>query len=156
MKTRTDKVFNTAFETSLRLLILLDVSGEDMDVENIQAADFMATYGKEFSIANNSANGDNPYMFCELAVRKSLIESALKLLVARRLVLPTATDSGFLYRPLFAGHQLAQSMDTKYSKEYRDAAEKALGMIESQGVQSVLKAIKKKSRLNLGRRLSNE
>lgn len=68
---KTDSVFNTAFETSLRLLILLDESDVDLDVESIQTVDFMATYGKEFSIAENSANGDNPFMFCELATRKT-------------------------------------------------------------------------------------
>lgn len=57
---RTDRVFNTAFETSLRILLLLDVSDIDLDEQTIRAADFIATYGKEFELSDDSPNGDNP------------------------------------------------------------------------------------------------
>ncbi len=153
---KTDRVFNTIFETSLRLLILLDESDVDLDVETIQAVDFMATYGKEFSIAESSANGDNPYMFCELATRKTLVESALKGLVVKGYVLPTATKSGFLYRPLLAGHRLAQSLNSEYPTEYRGAVGNALSVIEDEGAGSILTTIKKKSKTALNERLTHE
>lgn len=153
---KTDSVFNTVFETSLRLLILLDESDVDLNVESIQAVDFMATYGKEFSIAENSANGDNPFMFCELATRKTLVESALKELVIKGYVLPTATRSGFLYRSLLAGHRLAQSLSSEYPTEYRDAVENALCAVTKEGIDSVLAAIKRKSRTALNERLAHE
>ena len=63
----TDKVFGTVFETSLRVLLLLDESDIDLDEQTISAADFISTYGKEFDVATSSPNGDNPYMLFELA-----------------------------------------------------------------------------------------
>lgn len=143
---KTDKVFNTVFETSLRILLLLDESDSDLDEQAIRTADFMATYGKEFKISNDSPNGDNPYFYCELASRKVLVYETLKQLVVDGNVLPTATEDGFLYRATLPGHHLAQSLESDYAKEYRAAVGSALFLIRKTGVDSIVAMMKTRSR----------
>lgn len=125
----TDKVFGTVFETSLRILLLLDESDADLDEQTIRAADFISTYGKEFDVAKSSLNGDNPYMYCELASRKTLVFEAIKRLVIKGYVLPVATDEGFFYRTTLPGHKYARSLKSSYAQEYRDAATQSLLLI---------------------------
>ena len=153
---RTDRVFNTAFETSLRILLLLDVSDIDLDEQTIRAADFIATYGKEFELSDDSPNGDNPYMYCELAARKSLTNEAMKLLVLDGFVLPSVTESGFLYRITLRGHRYASSLESRYAEEYQRAASSALGLIEARGIASVFAVIREKARYASEMELDNE
>lgn len=142
---KTDKVFNTTFETSLRILLLLDASDIDLDEQAIRAVDFIATYGKEFELSADSPNGDNPYMYCELAARKSLTNEALKLLVVNGFVQPSATKNGFLYRTTFHGHRYATSLKSKYAEEYQRAASSALELIDIKGTESIFAIIGKKT-----------
>ena len=79
----TYKVFNTPLETALRVALLLSVVPEDLDATSIQAIDFLATYGKAFSLSTHNANGDNRFMYCELAARKGLVDRGLRMLVKR-------------------------------------------------------------------------
>lgn len=141
----TDRVFNTAFETSLRILLLLDASDSDLDEQTIRTADFIATYGKEFNLSSDSPNGDNPYMYCELAARKSLINEAIRILVTDGFVQPSATGSGFLYRTTFHGHHYAVSLKSDYAKEYQQAASSALELIEGKGIEFVYSLVRRKA-----------
>lgn len=45
------ELFNTPFETSLRVLLTLRVFGEAMTLDKIAAADFMTIYARDFSLA---------------------------------------------------------------------------------------------------------
>lgn len=140
-------MFNTVFETSLRVLILLNEADINLDSETIVAVDFVATYGKVFEFSEESANGDNALMFCELASRRQLIKDALKSLVLRGCVLPTATEEGFVYRLLLRGRQFAESLHSPYSSEYKEAVIRALATVDDKGSQALFAAIDTKSEL---------
>lgn len=138
MPISSDSVFNTVFEVGLRVVILLDESGRDLDELAIQLADFIATYGKEFKISESSAQGDNPYMYCEYESREVLVRDALKGLVLDGYLLPSATANGIVYRTTLAGHRFARSLESEYADEYRDAAGPALELVNSKGTKAVL------------------
>lgn len=125
-----NKLFDTVFETSLRLLLLLDELDADASADYIQAVDFMALYGKHFSVSDSSINGDNPYMFCEYASRRELVRAALNELVLQGHIFPTAAESGFLFRNTYDGHRLADSLDNDFSQKYRRTVEAILESIK--------------------------
>ncbi len=134
---KTDKVFNTPFETALRVALLLSVAPEDLDATSIQAIDFLATYGKAFSLSSHNANGDNRFMHCELAARKGLIDKGLRMLVKKGYVLPFASKEGFLYRLSSEGQAFACSINTKYAEEYSDTVTSAFDFVRKNGIESV-------------------
>jgi len=80
------ELFNTPFETSLRVLLTLRVFGEAMTLDKIAAADFMTIYARDFSLAAYNLNGDNSLSFSEVASKRVLVGKAIKQLVLNRLV----------------------------------------------------------------------
>lgn len=152
----TDSVFNTIFETSLRVLVLLDEADIALDTETIVAVDFVATYGKVFALSEVSANGDNALLFCELDSRRRLVKDAVKSLVLKGCVIPTATKKGFVYRLLLRGRQFAESLHSSYSREYREAVRRALETVDEKGSQALFAAIDMKSELLVTEGLHDE
>lgn len=134
---RTDRVFNTSFETALRIALLLSVAPEDLDATSIQAIDFLATYGKAFSISSHNANGDNRFMHCELAARRGLINKGLRMLVKKGYVIPFASKEGFLYRLSSEGQAFACSINTKYAEEYSNTVTSAFEFVRENGTESI-------------------
>ena len=58
-----DRLFNSTFENSLRLLILLDEYDMPKSLDMLYAVDFMSLYGASFGITDQNLNGDNDYKF---------------------------------------------------------------------------------------------
>lgn len=129
-----ERLFDTVFETTLRLVVLLDELDADASADYISAIDFIALYGKPFSLSEESLNGDNPFMFCELASRRVLVQTALKECVCKGYALPTATEEGFLYRSTSEGSAFASRMGVPFADTYRSlvssAAETTAGMTD--------------------------
>ena len=59
------RLFNSTFENSLRIAILLDCFSSAQTVDMLYAADFMTIYGKAFGVSEADLNGDNQYKFSE-------------------------------------------------------------------------------------------
>lgn len=140
------RVFNTSFELSLRALILLGASGKPVDLEVAYVADFVATYGKAFSISDKNINGDNQFMFSEFAVRRGIMQDALKELVLKGYAQPLATNNGISYAASDEGLQLLGTLQSGYAAAYADCARSALGYIEGRSLQGVVDEIHRLSR----------
>ena len=125
------RVFNTVFEVSLRIAILLELSGRPLDSEILYVADFIATYNKPFGLAHSSLQGENDFMFSEFTVRRRLANGALRELVLHGLVEPFMGDEGILFTISDLGRDYASSLKTHYANEYRLAAKRALSYIQS-------------------------
>lgn len=119
-------VFNSSFEISLRILILMDEAGTAQSLGSLYLADFIATYGRVFGITEASINGENQFMYSEFASRRELVREALKELVLAGHVHPLRSNKGFFYKINEHGRELSKSLDSQYAKEYRLAAEAAL------------------------------
>ena len=79
----SNRLFNTPFELSLHVVLLLDVANAGITLDRIAAYDFMAIYCEDFGVADKSLNGENGFAFSELSARRNLIKTAIKNLVRK-------------------------------------------------------------------------
>ena len=145
-------VFNSTFEISLRILILLDEAGTARSLGWLYIADFIATYGHAFGITVKSINGDNQFMYSEFASRRELVRGALKELVLDGYVLPVRDNRGFLYKINDRGREFSKSLESEYAKEYRFAARAALTYMGSRTQKSITDEINEMSMKSIRRR----
>lgn len=137
------KVFNSTFENSLRMLLLLERFRDAELLERLYVTDFLAIYGKDFGITQENLNGDNDFKYSEFQTRKRICEKALKELVLDGMVFPYADQSGILYRLTDDGRRFAESLQSEYAAEYRDCADKAISYTSNYTTIRIIKAIHK-------------
>ena len=135
------KIFNSVFENSVRLVILLDALGTPEDLDMVYAADFIVSYGRVFGLTHADLNGDNPYMFSEFAARRKFVKSALRELVLYGLVKPLNGDAGVQYQITELGSAFSRSLSSDYAQEYRSVAHKVAVHIEGETSSSVISEI---------------
>lgn len=145
-------IYNTSFEFSLRILLLLSKSTRDsLNADEILAFDFIISYSKDFNLTDYSLHGDSNYKFSELSYRKSQINEAIKLLVRQGLV-EVLTLNGFTYKISDKGLDFIISIDNAYTDGYIETAEKAFHKYEDFHTEQLLKEIK---RVSFGGGLNN-
>lgn len=113
-----NSLFNSPFEMSLRILILLEVYGKDCLEDRIWAYDFMACYSSEFSVKDVNLHGNSTLKFAEIVSRKQLVGAALKELVVKGLV-SVSVGQSFSYNISEAGQQCVRKLVSPYATEYR-------------------------------------
>lgn len=120
-----NSLFNTVFETELRLLIMLEVIGYpeicNTTAEKLAAVDFVALYGASFGITGSNLHGDGDYRFSEFATRRELTQKALRELVGRGFVRAANSAAGFVYTITGAGKTFCKELNDEYAGEYREA-----------------------------------
>lgn len=150
MMTNEQQLFNTPFEASLRILLLLSIDEtKEYSQDEIVTADFISTYAKEFSLADKNLHGDGEFCFAEYTNRRALIKSAIQTLVLDRLLLFTATGNGFSYKISPAGMQYVQKLYTEYAKEYIAVATTVWDYLSTLSNSAALSLVNKTARRNL-------
>lgn len=139
------RLFNSTFENSLRIILLLDAFNSPQTVDMLYAADFMTVYGKTFDLSNADLNGDNKYKFSEFASRRSVVQSALKSLVLDGLATAAQSEKGITYCISRNGKKYADSLDSVYAKQYRITAVRVAAMVKGKNERTVISAINKMS-----------
>ena len=138
------ELFNTPFETALRVLLLLETGARtDFSINMIAALDFAALYGRSFGFSEENLHGDNLFKFSEFATRKELTNAGITFLVQRGFVDITPTKNGFVYRVSPSGQKFASRLNTKYAKEYKEQIRLALRHFSSDSEQTILNKINK-------------
>lgn len=117
-----NKLFNTPFELSLHVLILLSLMEKSITFDRIVAYDFISVYSNYFGFNNNPLNGENSFSFGELPVKRSKLSISIKNLVRDGLVIAHNSDKGMIYTISTAGSKVAQSLVSEYAIEYRKVA----------------------------------
>lgn len=145
------KIFNSRFENSLRIILLLDAFDMPQNVDMLYAADFMAVYGKTFGISDEDLNGDNQYKFSEFASRRAVVQNALKELVLDGLAKPYHVGSGIVFKITPEGKEFCQSLDSDYAREYSLTARKVAELVDSKSERAVIAAINKMSAPSAGK-----
>lgn len=115
-----NKLFNTPFELSLHVLLVLDVAGSALTIDKITAYDFITIYCEDFGIATNSLHGENGFSFSELSARRNLTKAAIKDLVIDRLVVVIDDETGILYSLSDKGKKMSESFQAEYALKYRE------------------------------------
>ena len=150
-----NELFNTPFETALRVLLLLESeSRADFTINMIAALDFAALYGKSFEFSNENLHGDNLFKFSEFATRKELAGEGLKYLVQKGLIDVNATKSGFIYRISPEGKVFSKKLDTKYAQDYREQVGLALLHFSNDSEQIILNKLNKLAVASLEREVA--
>lgn len=145
------KIFNSRFENSLRIILLLDAFGMPQNVDMLYATDFMVVYGKTFGISDEDLNGDNQYKFSEFASRRSVVLNALKELVLDGLAKPYHVGSGIVFQITPEGETFCRSLDSDYAHEYSDTAKEAVKLVKGKSERAVIAGINKMSAQSVGK-----
>ena len=144
-----DKVFNTEFEISMRLLLVLSLSNNKFTIDKLVTADFISNYSKEFGLSNSNLHGDNEFSFSEFSVRRSLSQQAIKQLVLENLVRVSYSNDGFIYSITERGLALCSSLASDYANEYRLYAHKAIIYMDSKNEKELLNLISREASKSL-------
>ena len=109
----TESVFNSTFEMELRVLLLMSAAKKKaFSIERIVSLDFIVCYAGYFQLPYLNPQGDNQYMFSELASRRERLQEAVKSLVVQGL-LNVEMDNGYAFSITDAG--------SKYIRKFRMA-----------------------------------
>lgn len=111
-------VFNSTFEISLRILLILNNIRIELSVDRILAFDYLATYGKEFKISQYNLHGENNYRFSEYISKRKIMNDAIKELVLKRYIVSCYNKKGFRYKISEVGMTFCASLNNIYAKEY--------------------------------------
>lgn len=118
----TERLFNSTFENSLRLIILIDVIQEAVNFDMLYCLDFMTSYSTAFGVGDEDLNGDNLYKYSEFPSRRVAVRMALKELVLDGMVMPELRQDGMCYEITDDGHVYSISLNDEYAKQYRTIA----------------------------------
>ncbi len=144
-----NKLFNSAFENSLRILLLLTEFNCGQSLDKLYVSDFMVSYGATFGVSEFDLNGDNQYKFSEFASRREIVRLALKQLVLDGLVMPTSSDIGILYAITDAGREYSVSLESEYAEMYRNTARKIVKIVLDEPERTIIDRINKMSAKSL-------
>jgi len=139
-------IFNTTFEISIRVLLLLSlVKNKGFTLDGIITADFIANYSKEFGLSNNNLHGDNEFSFSELSARRVSVQNAIKDLVLENMIQVSYSKYGFQYSISDRGQTFCNNLTSDYASEYKDYAKKAVTYMDSMNDIEILNLISQKA-----------
>lgn len=118
------QIFNTNFEVSRRILLLLSAFDRELDIDIITVLDLIVTYSKNYDLGDENLHGDNELSFSEITARRQLTSHALKDLAFKNLIDVEVSANGFIYKINKKGLVLCESMTSIYSVEYLREAKK--------------------------------
>jgi hypothetical protein len=130
-------VFNTPFEISMRVLLLLDTFKTDLDEEKILYIDFFTIYEKNYDFGEENINGDSKFMINELTAQRKLINTSIKDLVLTGLVKVKNTKQGFLYSISDRGSKHCKEMSTDYAKRYKETALRVKKTVANMSIKEI-------------------
>ena len=136
-----NKLFNSPFEMSLRITLLLAAApGEKLSVDRIIGLDFVSCYASDFGLPFPNLHGDNGYRYGEIVGRRILVQEAVKALVTQGLV-DVTVDRGYLFSISETGKKYAKNLRTDYAKEYSEIAKAATIKFEDNTDSGILATI---------------
>jgi len=142
-------VFNTTFEISMRVLMVLLVDEKPKSADMIAAIDFLAVYGKTFDITENNLHGNNFYKYGEFATRRNMVKKAIRQLLQNDMVDVYEKEDGFYFMANDLGLDFCSSLDSDYAHEYSYAVRAASTYVGTKSDTQVVKEIISKSSTGL-------
>lgn len=114
-------LFGSLFETSLRILLLLDELDLALDETQICCIDFMAIYGADFGLLDENLHGNGLFRFSEFSAKSLVIAESIKHLVVESFVKFITTKKGYTYIISDTGRNTISQISDTYEEEYRIA-----------------------------------
>ena len=147
----SNRLFNTPFEISLHVVLLLDVVNAAITHDRITVYDFIAVYCEDFGIADRSLNGENGFAFSELSARRNLTKAAIKDLVVDGLVVAVDGEGGILYSISENGRKMSEGFQSEYASRYKELIRLVVERYKDSSDVQLLNAINKQSTKSLRR-----
>lgn len=120
----SNKLFNSSFEISLRILLLLNEITKPVSIDRIIAYDFITIYSKFFGLSDASLNGENKFAFSEFAASRKVTQKAIKEMVVNRLVIVSRSAYGMDYSISGIGKRASETLQSEYAASYRALCKK--------------------------------
>ncbi|MEC4273188.1 ABC-three component system middle component 2 [Adlercreutzia sp. R25] len=120
---RKTGVFNSPFENMLRILILLEVVSEPLNLDRITALDFLGVYGRRWDVLDKNLHGDNPFDFAEFTHKRIVMKHAIFSAIKKDFISISANTRGIQYEVNDRGKAVIAAIDSKYATEYRAGIE---------------------------------
>lgn len=111
-------IFNSTFENSLRVILLLSNCTMEIRQERIVYLDFITCYSHDFGFSEN-INGNNSSKKAEITLRRAKIKKALHELVVEGFVKPIDKDEGHFFEITIVGKQFSEQLSSNYAIKYR-------------------------------------
>ena len=140
-----NKLFNTPFELSLHVVLLLDVADAGLTLDRIAAYDFIAIYCEDFGIAEKPLNGQNGFAYSEFSSRRNLIRAAIKQLVLDGLIVVSNDKTGILYLVSECGKRMSSGFQSEYATKYKELMKLVVGKYKSISDVQLFSIISKQS-----------
>lgn len=122
----TESVFNSTFEMELRILLLVSAAKKKaFSIDRIVSLDFIVCYAGYFQLPYLNPQGDNQYMFSELASRRERIQEAVKSLVVQDL-LDVGLENGYVFSITDIGSKYIKKLQSEYAVQYKAIATDAI------------------------------
>lgn len=118
-------IFNTPFEISLRILLIINTVKSKLSTERIAALDFIATYGKDFGVSEYNLHGDNSFRFSEYTIKREIICKSIKELVLKGYIVPHYGKNGFSYSISKNGVSFCENLNDDYAEKFTTNVNKA-------------------------------
>lgn len=134
------KIFNSTFETSIRILILLNQINLPINHERIVYYDLMACFAKDFGITGYNLHGEDHTESAELPARRIRIKNALKRLVLAGYILPQE-DNAFFFTLSEKGRQYVKELTSEYAGKYAMTVDRVHARYSTQNNTDLLKMI---------------
>ena len=141
------KLFNTSFEVSLRILLILSsVKPRSITIDRIAAYDLMTVYGRDFGMAEQNLHGENQFSFSELPAKREQLN------VLDGFISVAPSPGGFLFGLSERGRDFARSMQSEYAATYVETVKKTHRMLGKTSDASLLSKITNQALDELKRR----
>ena len=115
----SSSVFNSVYETSMRLALLLFAFDAPLSSEELFVFDFVATYGKEFGLTDVSLNGDSEFTLSKATLRRKRVVEAVSYLVRNGYITLIAEENKTKYELTERGDEFYKKISqTGYSEKY--------------------------------------
>lgn len=116
------RVFNTAFEASLRLVLLLSVIDEPIEFERMVALDTITIYGKSLNLAYIDLHNNLERRTEEYSARRYHDKNAINRLVLTSYVKARVYDDSIVFSLTEVGREYSDSLSSEYACDYRKNA----------------------------------
>ena len=115
----SSSVFNSVYETSMRLVLLLYNFEAPLTSEELFVYDFVATYGKEFGLTDVSLNGDSEFTLSKATLRRKRVMESISYLVRNGYITLIAGKNETKYELTERGNEFYKKISQSgYSEKY--------------------------------------
>lgn len=123
----SSELIGSTFESSLRILILLDEL-QDYKLDELQIAciDFISIYAADFNLLDENLHGYGLFRHSEFSSKLKLASLSLKSLVLKSLVNFYPDTKGYLYLISHTGKEVVKQINNAYSDQYRIAIQEVV------------------------------